>query len=81
MHVYLSSPSGALDRADEITVRAELPEQDIPPFDVEVFPAGANHVVGTGVNLPVAGLWTFEVTARYGEFDQVVFTVQIPVTG
>lgn len=80
MHVYLSSPSGALDRADEITVRAELPEQNIPPFDVEVFPAGANHVVGVGVNLPVAGLWTFEVTARYGEFDQVVFTVQIPVS-
>ncbi len=81
MHVYLSSPSGSLDRADEITVRAELPEQDIPPFDVEVFPAGANHVVGAGVNLPVAGLWTFEVTARYGEFDQVVFTVEIPVSG
>jgi copper transport protein len=81
MHVYLSSPSGALDRADEITVRAELPEQSIPPFDIEVFPAGPNHVVGAGVNLPVAGLWTFEVTARYGEFDQVVFSVQIPVSG
>jgi copper transport protein len=81
MHVYLSSPSGSLDRADDITVRAELPEQDIPPFDVEVFPAGANHVVGVGVNLPVPGLWTFEVTARYGEFDQVVFSVQLPVSG
>jgi copper transport protein len=81
MHVYLSSPSGALDRADDITVRAELPERDIPPFDVEVFPAGVNHVVGVDVNLPVAGLWTFEVTARYGEFDQVVFSVQIPVSG
>ncbi len=81
MHVYLTSPSGALDRADEISVTAELVEQDIPPFDVETFPAGANHVVGTNLDLPVAGLWTFEVTARYGEFDQVVFTVQIPVTG
>ena len=81
MHVYLSSPSGALDQADEITVQAELPAQDIPPFEVEVVPAGVNHVIGTAVNLPVAGLWTFEVTARYGEFDQVVFTVQIPVSG
>jgi len=81
LHVYLSSPSGSLDRADEITVTAELPAQDIPSFDVEVFPAGPNHVVGSAVNLPVAGLWTFEVTARYGEFDQVVFTVQIPVAG
>lgn len=80
MHVYITSPSGALDRADEISVTAELPEQDLPPFDVEVFPAGVNHVVGANLNLPVAGLWTFEVTARYGEFDQVVFSVQIPVS-
>ncbi len=81
MHVYITSPSGALDRADEISVTAELAAQDIPPFDIETFPAGVNHVVGTDVNLPVAGLWTFEVTARYGDFDQVVFTVQIPVSG
>ena len=79
MHVYITSPSGALDRADEITVTAELPAQDIPPFDVETFPAGVNHAIGANLNLPVAGLWTFEVTARYGEFDQVVFTLQIPV--
>jgi copper transport protein len=80
MHVYITSPSGALDRADEITVQAELAEADIPAFDIETFPAGANHVVGSDVNLPVAGLWTFDVTARYGEFDEVVFTVQIPVS-
>ncbi len=80
MHVYVTSPSGALDSADEITVTAGLPEQDIPAFDVEVFPAGLNHVVSTDVNLPVAGLWTFEVTARYGEFDEVVFTLQVPVS-
>lgn len=80
MHVYIISPSGALDRADEISVTVELPEQDLPPFDVEVFPAGVNHVVGANLNLPVAGSWTFEVTARYGEFDEVVFSVQIPVS-
>lgn len=81
MHVYITSPSGALDRADEITVRAALPEADIPAFDIETFPAGVNHVVGSEVDLPIAGLWTFEVTARYGEFDEVVFTVQMPVSG
>jgi copper transport protein len=80
MHVYITSPSGALDRADEISVTAALPDKDIAPFDIATFPAGVNHVVGTDVNLPVAGLWTFEVAARYGEFDEVVFTVQIPVS-
>ena len=80
MHVYLSSPGGGLDRADEITVEASLPVADLGPFDVEVVPAGPNHVIGTVVDLPVAGLWTFEVVARFGEFDQVIFTVQILVT-
>ncbi|MGB0113776.1 MAG: copper resistance protein CopC [Ilumatobacteraceae bacterium] len=79
MHVYLTSPSGGLDRADEITVTAELPAANLGPIDIELVPAGPNHVIGTDANLPVAGLWTFEVTARYGEFDQVAFTVQIPV--
>ena len=81
MHVYITSPSGALDRADEISVQAALPDADIPAFDVETFPRVSTTWSATNVNLPVAGLWTFEVTARYGEFDEVVFMVQIPVSG
>mgnify|MGYP001818531240 FL=1 len=81
LHVYLTSPGGGLDRADEITVSASLPAADLGPLELEVVPAGPNHVVGVDVDLPVAGLWTFDVTARFGEFDQVVFTVQIPVSG
>ena len=80
MHIYLSSPSGGLDRADEITVTASLASADLGPLDIETVPAGPNHVIATDVNLPVAGLWTFDVTARFGEFDQVVFTVEIPVS-
>ncbi len=80
MHVYLTSPGGGLDRADEITVSASLPAADLGPLELEMIPAGPNHVVGVDVDLPVAGLWTFDVTARFGEFDQVVFTVQIPVS-
>ena len=81
LHVYLTSPGGGLDRADEITVSASLPAADLGPLELEVIPAGPNHVVGVDVDLPVAGLWTFDVTARFGEFDQVVFTVQLPVSG
>ncbi len=80
MHVYLSSPSGGLDQADEITVTASLESAGLGPLDIETIPAGPNHVVATDVNLPVAGVWTFDVTARFGEFDQVVFTVQIPIS-
>jgi len=53
---------------------------DLGPLDIETVSAGPNHVIGPDVELPVAGLWTFDVTARFGEFDQVVFTVEIPVS-
>jgi len=69
-----------IERPDEITVTASLPSADLGPIDIETIPGGPNHVIATDVNLPVAGLWTFDVTARFGEFDQVVFTVQIPVS-
>lgn len=80
MHVYLTSPGGGLDRADEITVAAELPAADLGPIDIDTVPAGPNHEIGSDVDLPVAGLWTFVVTARFGEFDQVVFTMQLDVS-
>lgn len=80
MHVYLTSPGGGLDRADEITVSAELPAADIGALDLDTVPAGPNHMIGSNVDLPVPGLWTFTVTARFGEFDQVVFPIQIEVS-
>lgn len=79
MHVYISSPNGGLDRPDEITVEASLPAADLGPLEFETVPAGPGHVVAD-VDLPVAGTWQFDVTARYGEFDQVVFTVDLPVS-
>ncbi len=81
LHVYLSSPGGALDRADPITVTATLAEADLGPIDVEVFPAGPNHVTSPSVDLPLKGRWSFEVTARYGRFEEVRFTVPLTVSG
>jgi hypothetical protein len=80
MHVYVTSPSGALDRADEISVTAELPGAGHSAIRHRDVPGRCQPRGGHDVNLPVAGLWTFEVAARYGEFDEVIFTVQIPVS-
>ena len=49
------------------------------PLHLDAAPLPEQPAVG--VDLPVAGLWTFEVVARFGEFDQVIFAVQIPVSG
>jgi len=79
LHVYLTSPRGALDRAEDITVSATLAERDIGPLSLPTFPAGPNHVTNPSVVLPVAGTWTFEVVARYGEFEEVRFRTTLAV--
>lgn len=79
MHVYISSIRGQLDQADEITVEASLPAQQLGPLLIPARAAGPGHVTTNSANLPVAGLWTFTITARYGDFDQVVFTLELAV--
>lgn len=80
MHVTITSPAGSLNPADEITVTAELPAQQVGPLDILTFPAGPNHVTTNEANFPIPGQWTITVTARYGEFDQVVFTAEMAIT-
>ena len=70
---------GELDQADEITVSATLPDRDIGPLSLSVFPAGPNHVTNPAVVLPLPGTWTIEVVARYGEFEEVRFRVTLMV--
>lgn len=79
MHVTITSPGGGLDRADEITVTARMPTQGVAPIDIDTTVAGPNHVTTNDANFPIAGVWEITVTARYGEFDQVVFTGQLEV--
>jgi len=75
----VSSLGGSLQAASEITVRAELSSEKLGPLDFEVLPAGPNHVVANDADLPLPGLWTITVRARYGEFDEYVFTADFDV--
>lgn len=80
IHVNITSPAGSLNPADEITVTAELPSQQVGPLDIPTFPAGPNHVTTNDANFPIPGQWAITVTARYGEFDQVTFTADVAIT-
>mgnify|MGYP000448012230 CR=1 FL=1 len=68
-----------VDRADEITVTARMPAEGVGPIDIDTTVAGPNHVTTNSADFPIAGVWEIIVTARYGEFDQVVFTGQLTV--
>ena len=81
MHVTIVSAGGVAEPADEITVTAELADQQVGPLEIPMVPAGPNHVTTNEANFPLAGRWTLTVTARFGEFDQVVFVTEVDVTG
>ena len=79
VHIYISTPGGALDKADEITVRMTLPERDLGPIPVPVVVAGPNHVTTDNLQIPYKGTWQMEVFARFGEFEQVRFASDFTV--
>jgi copper transport protein len=74
MHVFLFPTDGSQDVADEITVTATLPAEDLGPIEIPTIPIPPNHVTTDDADFPVPGTWEITVTARFGEFDQVVLT-------
>jgi copper transport protein len=79
LHIYISTPGGALDRADEITVRMTSPERNLGPIPVGVAVAGPNHVTTDNMQIPYRGTWQLEVLARFGESEQVRFATNFTV--
>lgn len=79
MHVYLSDTTGSLSVPTAITVTATLEDQGIGPLDLPVTVSGPGHVISNDAVLPLAGTWTFTITARYSEFDQTIFNAQLVV--
>ncbi len=79
MHVYVRSAGGSLSQPTELSVTASLPASGIDKLALPLELAGPDHLTSESVDLPIAGTWTFIVTARYGEFDEVTFTLQIDV--
>ncbi len=79
MHVYVRSAGGSLSQPTELSVTASLPSSGIDKLALPLERAGPDHLTSESVDLPIAGTWTFVITARYSEFDEVTFTLQIDV--
>jgi copper transport protein len=79
MHVYISTPGGALDKAQDVTVRITLPSRDLGPIPVPVEDAGPNHVLSDNLQLPFPGDWQVEILATFGQNEQVRFATTMPV--
>ena len=68
LHLTFSPPGGTLNAIKEATARITLPSRtDIGAIPVELVPAGPNHYIASGVQVPFGGDWTLEVVATTAE--------------
>lgn len=79
LNVMIYAVDTDLTAADEITVEASLPSEELGPITLEVDTVGPNQLTTDGADFPAAGDWTVEITARFGEFDQTVFTAPVTI--
>lgn len=64
--------------ADEVSVTATAPA-DVGPFRLQTRPAEIGHYIAPPLEATVAGVWSFEVAVRRGEFNLTAATVSIPI--
>jgi copper transport protein len=76
--VNVASVDAALPSPDEITATIELVDGDVGPIELALEPVAPGRVTAAA-NVPLAGQWAIEVTARFGEFDQLIFTGDITI--
>ena len=73
LHVYITTPAGALDKASSITVTITNVDRKVGPLPVTVEDAGPNHVTTDDMQVPFAGTWQIDVAALFGNFDKTDF--------
>jgi copper transport protein len=65
--------------ADEIRVTASLAEQQLGPIDIASTIAPSNSLSTDDALFPLPGRWEITVRARYGVFDEIVFTQTVEI--
>jgi copper transport protein len=73
LHVYITTPGGALDKASTITVTITNANRKVGPIDIPVENAGPNHVTTDSMQVPFPGRWQIDVAALFGNFDKTDF--------
>ena len=82
IHLTFSPPGGTLDAVKNATARMTLPSRaDIGPIPIELTPAGPNHYIGSGVQIPYDGKWTLEIVATNAQDATVLMSTPIDVKG
>lgn len=70
IHLTVSNSIGAPAPVESVTVLFRMPDQDIGPLVAEAERLAPGRFTVRGHQLSVEGLWTLEVVARTGRFDE-----------
>jgi copper transport protein len=79
IHVTVSNADGTVPTVQEMTVTLRLPERDLGPIAVPMTRLATNHYVNDTATIPFPGTWQITANARVSDFDQLTFTVTVPV--
>ncbi|SDD74034.1 copper resistance CopC/CopD family protein [Streptomyces prasinopilosus] len=71
LHVYVERMDGEAFDVPELKVALTLSAKDIGPLPVVPDRVSTGHLSASGVQIPMAGDWTVEVTVRTSDIDQV----------
>jgi copper transport protein len=79
MHVTALGPDGALmSGIDDLTLSMTLPAEDVGPLEPPMQRITTGHSVSYA-EVPLAGRWTVEVTARPSKFEELRATFTVPI--
>jgi copper transport protein len=81
LHLIITVPGGALQPVQDATARITLADKGIGPIPVTLVPAGPNHYISTGLQLPYDGDWSLEVLVTPQPGQQVRLETTMPVRG
>ncbi len=80
VHLTFSPPGGGLQEVSAIEVRlTAIGRDDLGPVPVELTPAGPNHAIAYGVQVPFAGEWSVEVLATAPDGARLRYATPVDV--
>lgn len=79
VHLYFTDPAGRPIELSDVEVSMALPSRDIQPVRRAPFRAGPGHMLMSGRELTIPGMWEITVTAQIDEFTQAAATFDVPV--
>ncbi|HJQ01031.1 MAG TPA: copper resistance protein CopC [Jatrophihabitans sp.] len=63
----------------KVSASASLPAKQLGPIPVQLKAVGSNSFTGSGVLLPVAGMWQVSVTVQTSEFDSTTAVAAVRI--